>query len=370
MRVVLVHDFLTQFGGAERVLQALTGLFPDAPIYTLLYDEKIVQKHFSGKVVRGSFLQSLPAYMRMRHRLLLPLYPYAIGRCNVRDFDIIISSSSAFAKGVKKSPHATHICYCHATARFLWEEQDQYLADNKYKGLIKYVVKYVLTPLLRRWDVASSRRVDVWIANSITTQRRIQQRYGRNAEILYPPLTKLDRMGMHKEHRNEYFLVVSRLAAYKKINVIVEAFNILGLPLVIVGDGAERTRLEKIARANITFTGFITDEALAEHYQCAIALIVACEEDFGISAIEALSFGAPVLAYRKGGVVEWAREGVTGEMFDEQTPEGVSFGVRKILHNLTRYDPAHLQETAQLFNEDAFRAGILRLVSVEHGVDK
>lgn len=370
VRIALVHDFLTQFGGAERVLQVLASMFPDAPMYTLLYDEEIVRKHFPGREVRGSFLQSLPAGARARHRLLLPLYPYAIGRMDVRDFDIVISSSSAFAKGVKRGPHATHISYCHAPARFLWEEQDQYLKDNHYGKPVRIIMRHALAPLLRRWDVSSAHRVDAWIANSITTQQRIMERYGENATVTYPPLTKLDGGNARSAHSAKYFLVVSRLAAYKKIDVVVEAFNMLGLPLVIIGTGPERKRLEEMARKNIEFLGFVADEALAEHYENAIALIVACEEDFGISAIEALHFGAPVLAYRKGGITEWMEEGKTGEFFDAQTPAGVCAGVRKILHDVASYDPAHLQGVAQRFNEGAFQAAIRRRMPSHKGVDK
>ena len=368
MRVVLIHDFLTQYGGAERFLQALASLFPDAPIYTLLFDEKIVQKHFPGRDVRGSFLQSLPAGIRARHRLLLPLYPYALGRFNVRDFDIVISSSSAFAKGVQRGLHAIHICYCHATARFLWEEQEQYLRDNKYGAITKMVVRHLLTPLLRRWDIASARRVDVWIANSATTQLKIHERYEKNATVIYPPLTKLDHTMKHDAHPREYFLLVSRLAAYKKIDVVIDAFTILGLPLVIVGTGPEEKRLRQRAGKNVIFHGFVTDEELSGHYRNACALIIACEEDFGLTAIEALSFGTPVLAYRKGGVCEWMEEGRTGEFFDTQTTMGVREGVRKILHNNKRYDRAYLQEVASRFNEGEFRAAMLLMVSLhEHG---
>lgn len=362
MRVVLVHDFLTQFGGAERVLQALASLFPDAPIYTLLFDEEVVQKHFPGKDVRGSFLQSLPAVARAHHRLLLPLYPYAVGRCDVRDFDIVISSSSAFAKGIKKGLHAAHICYCHAPSRFLWEEQEHYLKDNHYGSFVRGMVNYVFAPLLRRWDIASSRRPDVWIANSIATQRRIRERYGKNAAVIYPPLTKFNGNKEQHSRPREYFLTVSRLAAYKKIDVVIEAFNMLGLPLVIVGTGPERKRLEQMARKNVEFRGFVADETIAEHYCNAVAGIIACEEDFGISAIEALSFGTPVLAYRKGGAMEWMEEGVTGEFFDAQTPEGICAGVRKILHNRMRYDAAYLKEVAHRFDKEKFHAAILRLI--------
>ncbi len=370
MRVVLVHDFLTQFGGAERVLQMLASLFPDAPVYTLLFDEEIVLKHFPGKDVRGSFLQSLPAGMRAWHRLLLPLYPCAIGRIHVRDFDVIISSSSAFAKGIKKGSHATHICYCHATARFLWEEQGRYLTDNNYAVFVRGFVTDVLTPALRRWDTASARRVDAWIANSATTKQHIAERYGKDAAVVYPPLTKFDYGKERRAHSKKYFLIVSRLAAYKKIDVVIETFNMLGLPLVIIGTGPERERLEGMAGENIEFRGFITDEELREHYQNAVALIVACEEDFGISAIEALSFGAPVLAYRKGGITEWMEEGVTGEFFDAQTPAGICEGVRKILHGVMGYDPVHLLDVAQRFNEDAFRTAILSRIPPCRGVDK
>lgn len=342
------------------MLVALASLFPEAPIYALVYDKEIVRKYFPGREVRGSFLQSLPISMRARPRLMLPLYPYATSRLNVRDFDIVISSSSAFAKGVQRGSHALHICYCHATARFLWEEQEDYLKDNHYNRVTRWVVKNIFTPLLRYWDIASSKRVDVWIANSAMTKQRIAARYKKDAIVIYPPLTSLGQGEMHGAHHSNYFLVVSRLAAYKKIDIVVDAFNALGLPLVIVGEGPERERLEKAARSNIEFRGFIEDDALAEHYASATALIVACEEDFGISAIEALSFGAPVLAYKKGGVMEWMEEGKTGEFFSEQTFEGVCEGVKKILHGQAHYDQTRLREVASRFSKDMFAIAVLR----------
>lgn len=370
MRVVLVHDFLMQFGGAERVLQALASLFPDAPIYTLLFDEEIVRRHFPERDVRGSFLQAFPARVRARHRLLLPLYPWATEHLDVRDFDVVISSSSSFVKGVKKGAHATHICYCHAPARFIWEEHAQYLKDNHYGRFVRCIVQYMLAPFLRRWDLVSSRRVDVWVANSIATQQKIRQRYKKNAVVVYPPLTRFSHSNKQNTHPKEYFLIVSRLAAYKKIDVVIEAFNALGLPLVIVGKGPEQEYLERIAQKNIIFKRFIEDDALAECYHRATALIVACEEDFGMTPIEALSFGTPVLAYRRGGVMEWMEEGVTGEFFDAQTLQGVCDGVQKIMRNLVQYDPMHLQEIAHRFDMQGFRGAILRLLPLREGVDK
>lgn len=195
------------------------------------------------------------------------------------------------------------------------------------------------------------------------------ERYGEKSVVVYPPLTKFAGEKASVAHSAKHFLIVSRLAAYKKIDVVVEAFNALGLPLVIVGEGPERKRLEKIARKNVEFRGFVEDEALAGHYENAIALIVACEEDFGISAVEALHFGVPVLSIRKGGVMEWMEEGKTGEFFDTQTLAGVSDGVRKILHHATNYNPVYIRGVAQRFNESVFRAAILRHILLRKGVD-
>ena len=364
VKIALVHDFLIQFGGAERVLLALHRIFPDAPIYTLLSDKKISSHFFSACNIRESFLGKLPEFLKKRHRIFLPLFPLAIESFDLSDFDIIISSSSAFAKGVVTRSKAVHICYCHSPARFLWDYHCQYQEDNRFGILAKMIARF-FTHRLRIWDRASAERVDFWIANSETTKKRIEKYYRKSAEVIYPPLTNLTTEQsnyLEAGFPNDYFLVVSRLSAYKKIDVIISAFNKLKLPLLIVGDGPERKKLEAMAGDNIKFAGFISDEKLFAYYQNTKAFVLANEEDFGLSALEAASFGKPVLAYKKGGALEWMEEGKTGEFFDTQTPEVLADGARRISLNIEKYNPDYLKAKASEFNEERFKREILNFL--------
>ncbi len=377
MKIALVHDFLIQFGGAERVLLALHRIFPDAPIYTLLSDRKILA-HFPGVHIEESFLGKLPSFLKKRHRILLPFFPLAVESFDLSDFDIIISSSSAFAKGVVTRSKAVHVCYCHSPARFLWDYHNQYQRDNQFGTLAKAIANF-FTYRLRIWDRASAERVDFWIANSETTKKRIEKYYRKSAEVIYPPLTNLTTEPLNNLEiglpsyddcsalsvrglPEDYFLVVSRLSAYKKIDVIVSAFNKLKLPLLVVGDGLERKKLEAIAGDNIKFMGFIPDEKLPAYYQNAKAFILANEEDFGLSALEAASFGKPVLAYKKGGALEWMEEGKTGEFFEAQTSEVLADGARRILLNIKKYDSNYLKAKASEFSEERFKREILNFL--------
>lgn len=361
MRVVLVHDLVMQWGGAERVLAALASLFPDAPIYTLFYDERLARERFSGRDIRGSFLQKLPRWLRTRHRLLFPLMPMAAALLPIKEYDLVISSSSAFAKGVRRGSQAVHVCYCHAPARFLWDDREKYQTDNRLNFFARWAIVMLMFPL-RIWDKKSAERVDLWIANSKTTQERIRRLYHAPAAVVYPPIPALGQERTAPPRRDGYFLAVSRLSAFKKIDVIVQAFSGIDERLIVVGTGREEARLRRMAESNVTFTGFVSDHELAGYYAGCTALIVACDDDFGLSAAEALSFGKPVLAYRKGGVTEWMEPGVTGEFFAEQTPEAVHACVRMFCEKPGSYDPAYLKKKADAFSEKRFLEHIARLI--------
>ncbi len=361
MRIALVHDYLLQFGGAERVLCALSELFPDAPIYTLLYDRKKMAPWFGDKTVRVSFLDKLPKSIQARHRLLLPFFSCAASALDVSAFDVVISSSSSFAKGVRVKPGAVHISYCHSPTRFLWDYEKNYLRDNRYKLPVRMLLKPLIA-LLKKWDKRAARGVHFWIANSKTVQERIASYYGASATVIYPPFLLPDSPDTKAPlYAHNYFLVVSRLSAYKKIDLIIETFNHMQLPLIIIGDGPERERLEKIAKINTTFLGCVDDAALTGYYQNCKAVIVACEEDFGLTALEAAHYGKPVLAYRKGGVAEWLEEGKTGEFFNEHTPESLAEGVYKI--SARAYVPAYLKNKASQFSKESFQRAISQFVS-------
>ena len=361
MKVALVHDYLTRLGGAERVLFALARAYSDAPIYTLLYDQKKIGEYLAGRDVRVSFLNKLPGFFKSNKRLLLPFLPKAIESLDLSGYDLIISSSSAFAKGAIKNQKAVHICYCHSPARFLWDYKDDYQKDNRFGVLASFFANLII-PRLQKWDKASTDRVDFWIANSKITQERIKKYYGQDAVVIYPPLADLHSQAIIIPREKDYFLIAARLSAYKKIDIVIEAFNELGWPLIITGEGPERKRLEKMAGENIKFLGFVPDEELGGYYASSKAFILANEEDFGLSALEVASFGKPVLAYKKGGATEWLEEGITGEFFESQTKEAVIEVLRKMASRGFVYDGERAQNVASSFNEETFKKNIISFV--------
>lgn len=362
MKIALVHDYLVDFGGAERVLTVFSKIFPSAPIYTLLYDAEKLGAYFAGSDIRSSFLNKLPRFIRSKKRWLLPVLPKAVESFDLSEYDLIISSSSAFAKGVIKKPGTLHVCYCHTPARFLWDYKDKYQKDNGYGAPTRALINFVIH-FLRLWDKDSAGRVDFWIANSETTRWKIKEYYDKDSTVIYPPLSDL-RSGLTLARpEKDYFLVVSRFSAYKKISVVIEAFNELGWPLIIIGEGPERKRLENISKSNIKFTGFVSDDKLAGYYANSKAFILANEEDFGLAALEAASFGKPALAYRRGGATEWLEEGKTGEFFDEQTKESIIAGARKMVTHDFSYDVNHIKKNTERFSEKNFRDNISEFIN-------
>ncbi|MCK4592120.1 glycosyltransferase [Candidatus Parcubacteria bacterium] len=362
-KIAIVHDFLTYFGGAERVLLSLHNLYPKAPIYTLLYDKEKMQRYLPKAKIRTSFLNKLPKFIRKRKKYLLPLMPTAAETFDLRDFDIVISSSSSFAKGIITKPKTVHICYCHAPTRFLWDWHYDYLSENKIKGLKRALI-IPLLHYLRMWDKSASERVDYFISNSKNTADKIKKFYGRESIIVYPPAFT-GKLKVHKVkspspglvrlgRKNDYFLIVSRLSPYKKIDIAIEAFNKLELPLIIIGGGQDRKRLEKIAEKNIKFLGFQPEEKLGQYYQNCYAFIFPGEDDFGITPIEAMSFGKPVLAFRKGGSIETIIEGVTGEFFDDPIPEILADGIKRIKNNYNSYNSKKIKRHAEKFSRKKF----------------
>ena len=362
MKVALVHDYLTQLGGAERVLFALSRAYPDAPIYTILYDLKKMGGYLAGRDVRASFLNKLPVFFKSNKRLLLPFLPKAIESLDLSGYDLIISSSSAFAKGAIKNPKAVHICYCHSPARFLWDYKDEYQKDNRF-GILASFFANLIIPRLQKWDKASADRVDFWIANSKTTQERIKKYYGKNSVVIYPPLADFQCLKTNSLNIADYFFISARLSAYKKVDIVIEAFNDLGWPLAIAGEGPERKRLEKMAGENIKFLGFVPDKELGGYYASSKAFILANEEDFGLSALETASFGKPVLAYKKGGATEWLEEGITGEFFESQTKEAVIEVLRKMAARDFSYNSERSKDIARNFNEELFQKNIIGFIS-------
>lgn len=381
LKIALVHDFLVDFGGAERVLRALAKIFPNAPIYTLLYDKEKAPGWLKNKKIHTSFLQKFPKFLRQRKKWLLPFLPVAPETFDLRDFDLVISSSGAWSKGIVTRLDTIHIAYLHSPMRFVWDMNGEYLRQQKKSGIINFFTGAILN-YIRIWDKVAADRPEYLIANSKYTQERIRKYYGRKSEVIYPPVAichpresatgggdlvckpkdaRLDSR-LRGNDNNNYFLVVSRLSAYKKIDVAVKAFNKLGLPLVIVGTGGQEKYLKSIAEKNIKFLGFQPDEKLPEIYAGARAFIFPCVDDFGIAPVEAMSFGVPVLGIRQGGIQEIIIEGKTGEFFAIATSENIINSVKKFLEKEKQYNKEVITNRAKEFSKERFKRELAEYV--------
>ncbi len=318
MRVAIVHDFFCNLGGADQVVAVLHQLFPQAPIHTLLVSDRTRGAELlRGMDLRVSFIQHLP-FARRWHEPYLPLFPLAVESFNLTGYDLVLSSSHVCAKGVIPPPESLHLCYCYTPARYAWDLYPVY--TQRLNTLVKLYVAVVMHRL-RAWDVSTCSRVDHFIAISKFVAQRIQRYYRRSATVIYPPVdTEFFTPG---EVGKDYFLVVSRLTAYKRIELAVQAFNQLNTRLLVIGDGPERRRLQAMARPNIHFLGSVPREQVRDYMRSCRALIFPGKEDFGITPVEVQATGRPVVAYGGGGALETVVDGVTGVFFEEQTPEAL-----------------------------------------------
>ena len=351
LKVALVHDFLVNFGGAERVLEVLAEIYPEAPIYTLIYDKEKMRGKFKEKVVFASFLQKFPKWMKRNPKWLLPLMPTAPETFDLRDFDLVISSSGAWSKGIVTRLNTMHVSYLHSPMRFAWDMNEEYLREKERSGLIKIFSRIFLN-YIRVWDKLAADRPDHLIANSIYTKKRISKYYNKECKVIYPPVD-LEHEKINTDKKG-HFLIVSRLSKYKKIEEVVGAFNKLGLPLVVIGEGEEKKNLEKIAGENVQILGWKTEKEIANYYAGARAFLFPGVDDFGIAPVEAMSYGVPVLAIREGGVREIVKEGITGEFFDAATPEVIADCVRRFMEKENGYDRQVIISEARKFSKDRF----------------
>jgi glycosyltransferase involved in cell wall biosynthesis len=349
MNVAIIHDYLNQYGGAERVLEALHDLYPQAPVYTSVYAPAAMPAAYQQWDIRTSFMQRLPLVTR-RHQIYFPLYAPAFERFDLSEYDLVISSSSAWAKGVITAPHTLHICYCHTPMRFAWSMKE-YLRGENVGRLGRFFLPFALS-YVRLWDEMSSMRVDEYIANSQETARRIGKYYRRPAIVINPPVD-LSGFRPAEQPGGDYFLVVSRLVPYKRLDAVIEAFNILGLPLLVVGKGRQRAQLEAQAKDNIRFLGGVSHAELGELYANCRALIWAEAADFGITPVEAQAAGRPVIAYAAGGALETVVPGETGVFFDQQTPEAIIAAVRAF--DPDRFDPLRIRRHAEQYDVSVFK---------------
>lgn len=359
MKIAFVHDFLLKLGGAERVLKALMEMYPDAPVYTLLYDEKTVGHVFPKERVRPSRLQAFPRFIPGMHKLLFPMMPSAVEQFDLSEFDVVISSSSAYAHGVVTNLETQHICYYHTPMRYAWDYTHQYLKEQNL-GWFGEILASRLLHKVRQWDFLAADRVDVSLANSKTVQARIQKYYRKEAKVIYPPV-EVHRFHPHEKNEG-YFLIVSTLTPYKRLDLAVELFNKLGKRLVIIGDGSDRGRLERMAAKNIDFLGYKSDEVVKAYLENCRAFIFPGEEDFGIAPVEAMACGKPILAYRKGGLTESMVEGVTGEFFDQPNLESMEDGLTQLLINEKEYSAKTIAKHAEQFSLKAFEKAIKSVI--------
>lgn len=348
LSAVVVHDYLNQRGGAERVALELARLWPDAPIYTSLYRPGSTFPEFAARDVRTSFLSRLRADRGFRN--LFPLYPAAFRTLGTLGGDVVVSSSSGWAHGVRTAPDTTHVVYCHTPARWLY--RDAYLGRSIRQRLAR-----PLLGAMRRWDRAAARRADRYVANSENVRGRIRAAYGIDADVVHPPVD-VDRFTPRP--RGERLLVVSRLLPYKRVDLAIEAANRARLPLDVIGSGPIFKQLRALAGPTVRFDRRLEDAAITELMETCRALLVPGEEDFGITPVEALAAGKPVVAFGAGGVLETLEDGVSASMFGEQTADAVLEALRRV--DAIDTPPEVLAERARRFSPEAFRTGVLAAV--------
>jgi len=351
LKVAIVHDWLNQIGGAEVVLEALAEMYPQSPIYTAMYWPQAMPQAYRSWDIRASFMDRLP-FVKKYHQPFLPLYPLAFESFDFTGYDLVISNKSGFCHGIITSPDTLHICYCLTPTRFLWD-YSSYAQRERLRGLARLALPPFLN-YLRLWDRAAADRVDHFIAISRTVQQRIAKYYRRDSAVIYPPVDTSKFAPSNSHHDgDDYFLIVSRLIPYKRIDLAVRAFNELGLPLVIIGDGRDRDGLRALAKANIEFLGRVPDGKIGDYFARCRAFILPGQEDFCIAPVEAQAAGRPVIAYAAGGALDTVREGVTGAFFHEQTPEALIKAIKEF--DDTGYDPAVIRRHAERFDKRVFK---------------
>jgi glycosyltransferase involved in cell wall biosynthesis len=362
MKVALVHDHLAQDGGAEAVLRIFAEMFPDAPIFTLLYEPKNADKYYKNRRIETSIIQRLPGGIK-HYQWYMPLMPMAVEFFDFSHYDLVLSDSASFAKGIITSPHTLHIDYCHTPTRYVWSDTHQYIKELKYNKYFKKIISLVLN-YIRIWDRQAADRVDVFIANSRTTQIRIKKYYKRNSKIIYPPVEMKEFELAEKVE--DYYLIGCRLVPYKRVDIVVEAFKQLGFKLKIFGDGVDEERLRFLAKgySNIEFLGRVDNQVRKELFSKCLAFIHPQEEDFGITPLEAMASGRPVIAYKKGGVTETVLEGTTGIFFERQKPADIIEAVHKFRQK--NFDIQEIRKHAEKFSVDLFKNNISAFIEKEY----
>lgn len=350
MKIAIIHDWLVVDAGAEKVLKNILDIYPTADIFSLVdflsdYDRTTI---LNGKKAKTTFIQKLP-FSKKYFRNYLPLFPIAIESLNLKDYDLLISSSWAVAKGIKKSKKQIHICYCHTPIRYAWDLYDEYTSNlkNPKKFFVERTLGYI-----RNWDIKTLDRVDYFIANSKFVQERIKKTYKKDSVVIYPPV-KTDKF-IFETNKEDFYLTASRLVPYKKTKLIVEAFNDMNdKKLLVIGSGEDFLSIKSIAKDNIILLGFLEEKELIKYMQKAKAFLYAAIEDFGIVPIEAMSCGTPVIALNKGGTAETVEDSLTGIHFSNQTKEDIILAVRNF--ETKKFDCENISKLSKVYSEDIFK---------------
>lgn len=363
MKIAIVHEWFVDYMGSEKCVESFTNLWPESSVFALIdfLGESDRKKILKGKHAITSFIQKLPR-ARSSHRTYLPLYPLAIEQLDVSEFDVVLSSSHSVAKGVLSNSKQLHICYCHTPMRYAWDLYHQYINESGLqKGIKGFFAKYFLHKI-RIWDYVSAKRVDYFIANSKYIAKRINKVYGRDADVIYPPVD-VERFTLETE-KEDYYLVVARFVPYKRVDIVIEAFSKHpNKKLIVVGGGPDENRLKKMAASNIEFKGYQSDLQLIKLIQKAKAFIYAAEEDFGITIVEAQAAGTPIIAYGVGGANETVINGESGVLFYEQTAASLLNAIKHFENNYMRFDPRYIHNRAQKFSRAIFEEKIQAYVT-------
>ena len=366
MRVAIIHEFVVRMGGAERVLSKLIELFPDADVYSLVYDERLTKNFYANTLFKGSYVQKLPSFLRRRYWMFANKFTAEVENWDLSEYDLVISSSNSFSHGVITNSNCLHVCYYHSPARYVWDWKNEYLLEKNIFGWKKILVDWI-THKQRIWDFQASRRPDVRIANSKHVQKRISKYYKLDSQVIYPPVD-IQRFKPSNDIEN-YYLIVSTLTPFKRIDLAIEACNELNYKLKIIGDGKDINRLRKLANKseNIEFMGFCSDEKVSEMMSKCKGFVFCGEEDFGITPVEVMASGRPVLAYKKGGLLETIIEGKTGLFFENSTVESLKKKWEEFDNWIDNdFQSQDCTRQALNFSEDIFKKKFLDVVKQEY----
>jgi glycosyltransferase involved in cell wall biosynthesis len=362
MKLAIVHDYLNQYGGAERVIEVLHEMYPNAPIYTSVFDYEKMPDSFRNMDIRTSFMQKLP-FIKKIPKYYLMLYPIAFKSFNLNSYDIVLSSSSSFAKWIKLNKNLCHICYCYSPTRFIWEYEN-YIKKEKFNFLYLKLLPFFIK-ILKKMELKAIENIKYFIAISENIRDKIKKYYNRDSIIIYPPIN-FNNFKLSNSIGN-YFLIVSRLNSYKNIDLPVKVFSNLGLNLKIVGIGPYKKELEKIAGPTIEFLGKVSDAELIKLYSNCRALIFPGEEDFGLAPLEAQASGRPVIAYARGGSLETVIDGKTGIFFNENTEDSFIEAINKFLKFEEKFKKEEARENAKRFDKEVFKNNINNFILLKYG---